>query len=236
MAFLGITSKNGGQKKASALLLNDKPFLFLTGKAGTGKTLITEAAGLYRTLEREQFNKLIYTRMQTQLGEDQGFLPGDLTAKTYPFVRPFFDNLELMDLKEKHKNAITGDEEKRKVFFDPIQTFRGASFHRSFIMIDEAQNLDVDTIAGIASRIGFGSKMVFLGNFSQIDIPKLRKPENNGLYKLLDGLYQKEADEYFDHLTLTEQERNPVVDIVEEILRNNSVDARFETLEDLGAI
>lgn len=235
MSFVGVSSRNEGQKVLSSLLMNDKPFLFVTGKAGTGKTLLTQAVGIHRTIDRQDFNKVVYTRMQMQLGDHLGYLSGDINEKTVPFIRPFFDNLEVMNLTQKHENALK-DEKKKRIFFDPIQTMRGGSFHRSFIMIDEAQNLDGATIAGIATRIANNSKMVFLGNFSQIDDKGLRHPSKNGLFKLLHGLYEggKGSEQYFDHITLTDQERNPVVDVVEQILRNHDTDPKFEALESKG--
>lgn len=240
MAFWGISAKNAAQKAAAQILLNDKPFVFLTGRAGTGKTLIAEAVGLHRVIEERDFQKLIYTRLQTQMGEAQGFLPGNIDEKTYPFIRPFLDNLEVMSGKQKEQvlQYITaGDEKKRKVFFDPIQTMRGGSFHNSYLMIDEAQNLDLGTISGIATRLAAGSKMIFLGNFSQVDEVRVRKPERNGLYYLLDGLYREDpGQQYFDHINFTQVERHPAIDLVERILRDKTMDERFATLEERGNV
>lgn len=242
MASFGISARNHEQKVAIQHLYNNKPFLFLTGKAGTGKTLITQAVGLERTIENRDFSKLVYTRLQVQLGEHLGYLSGDINEKTYPFIAPFMDNLEVMS--DKAKNIVeyfalsNGKNDKRtKVFFDPIQTLRGRSMLNAFVMVDEAQNLDIHTIAAIATRPAFGTKVVFLGNFAQTDQPKLRKPESNGLYKLLDGLYKEDPNfEYFDHVNLTLEERHPAVSLVEKILRDNDVDPRFEELERRGTI
>lgn len=242
MGFFGITSKNHEQKRAMQILTNDKPFLFLTGKAGTGKTLITQAVGLERTIENKDFRKLIYTRLQVQLGEHLGYLTGNVDEKTYPFVAPFMDNLEAMS--DKAKDLVeyfalnNGKNDKRqKVFFDPIQTLRGRSLLHSFTMIDEAQNLDIHTIAAIGTRPAIGSKIVFLGNFAQTDNPKLRNPENNGMFKLLDGLYRHDPNQqYFDHVNLTIEERHPAVALVEKILRDNDVDPRFIELEQRGNV
>lgn len=242
MSFWGITSKNAGQKAAMQALLNDKPFTFLTGPAGCGKTLISQAVGLHEVVESQRFQKLIYTRLQTQVGADIGALPGDINEKTYPFIAPFLDNFELLSGKDSLEYLVMGDEKKRKVFFDPIQTVRGRSMHYTFLMTDEAQNLDPTTIGAIATRIAkeydgrISSKFVFLGNFSQTDSPKLRRPENNGLYQLLNGLYEREAFEYFDHINLTEVERHPVVNIVEDILRNHDMDDSFAELEERGTV
>jgi predicted ribonuclease YlaK len=242
MSSFGITARNHEQKAAIQRLYNDKPFLFLTGKAGTGKTLISQAVGLERTIENKDFKKLVYTRLQVQLGEHLGYLTGNVDEKTYPFVAPFTDNLEAMSDKAKdiveYFTLNNGKNDKRqKVFFDPIQTLRGRSMIDAFVMIDESQNLDVHTIAAIGTRPALGTKIVFLGNFAQTDNPKLRNPEANGMFKLLDGLYREDpSQQYFDHVNLTIEERHPAVGLVEKILRDHDVDKRFEELEKRGNI
>lgn len=238
MAFFGVASKNDEQKALMQALVNDKPFTFVTGPAGCGKTLISQAVGLESVLEEQIYRKLIYTRMQTQVGENLGALPGDINEKTFPFVAPFMDNLEaISDDHNKIKQYIThGDEDKRKVFFDPIQTIRGRSLNHTFFIGDEFQNLDINTIAAIATRPGINAKFVFAGNFSQIDSRKLRTPEANGMYQLLNGFYERDAHHYFDHINLTEVHRHPVVSLVEDILRTHDVDERFIKLEERGNV
>ncbi|MGN7387755.1 PhoH family protein [Sporosarcina sp. SAFN-015] len=238
MAFFGITSKNGAQKALMQALINDKPFTFVTGPSGCGKTLIAQAVGLERVVEEQRYRKMIYTRMQTQVGENLGALPGDIDEKTYPFIAPFMDNLDVMsDMSAVIRRYILdGDEDKRKVFFDPIQTVRGRSLNHTFFLGDEMQNVDIHTIAAIATRPGHNAKFVFTGNFSQIDSPRLRNPNNNGLYCLLKGLYDAEAHQYFDHINLTETQRHPVVEVVEKILRNHDVPPEFEALELRGNV
>lgn len=238
MAFFGITARNEAQKRAMQALVNQKPFTFLTGPAGSGKTLVAQAVGLDRTIEQSKFRKLIYTRLQTQVGMDVGAIPGDLNEKTYPFIAPFMDNLEVMsDKANEIKRYLTeGEGDKRKVFFDPIQMIRGRSLNHTFALFDEMQNIDIGTFAAVATRPGTNAKFVFMGNFAQIDTPRLRKPEANGLYQLLAGLYEHGAHEYFDHINLTETQRNPVVEVVEEILRNHEMAAEFAELEARGNV
>ncbi|WP_141431926.1 PhoH family protein [Bacillus sp. 03113] len=238
MAFFGVTARNEEQKRAMQALINDKPFTFLTGPAGSGKTLIAQAVGLERVIEAPVYRKMIYTRLQTQVGMDVGALPGDLTEKTYPFIAPFMDNLEVMSEKSSEiKRYLTeGDDDKRKVFFDSIQTIRGRSLNYSFVMFDEIQNVDIHTIAALGTRPGVKAKFVFLGNFSQIDNPKLRGTNTNGLYRLLNGLYERGAHEYFDHINLTKTQRHPVVEVVEDILRNHEMPAEFAELEARGNV
>src|SRR5690554_4931683 len=125
MAFFGITARNEAQKRAFEALINDKPFTFITGPAGGGKTLIAEAVGLQHTVEEQRYRKFVYTRLQEQLGKDVGAIPGDFSEKTYPFMRPFLDNLDVMsdDAKRIVDYMVAGS--KAKIYFDPIQTMRG---------------------------------------------------------------------------------------------------------------
>lgn len=238
IAFFGVASQNEEQKALMQALINDKPFTFVTGPAGCGKTLISQAVGLEQVIEDQLYRRLIYTRMQIQVGENLGALPGDVDEKTFPFVAPFMDNLEVMS--DDHgviKQYIThGDEDKRKVFFDPMQTIRGRSLNHTFLMADEIQNVDMNTIAAIATRPAHNAKFVFIGNFSQIDSAKFRNPDNNGLFKLLSGLYDEGAHHYFDHINLTEVQRHPVVSLVEKILRTDQVNSRFTELESRGNV
>lgn len=238
MAYFGLAARNEAQKRAMQALSNDKPFTFLTGPAGSGKTLVAQAVGLDSVIERRDHRKLVYTRLQTQVGMDVGALPGDLTEKTYPFIAPFMDNLDVLtDRPSEIKRYFSeGDDDKRKIFFDSIQTVRGRSLNYTFLLADEVQNLDIHTMAALATRPGLNAKFVFMGNFSQIDNAKLRKPEANGLYRLLSGLYEKQAFKYFDHINLTETQRHPVVEVVEDILRNHDMAPEFAELEARGNV
>lgn len=176
--------------------------------------------------------------MQIQVGENLGAIPGDFNEKNYPFIAPFMDNLRVMSADHSNikRYILEGDEDKRKIFFDPIQTIRGRSLDYTFLLADEIQNVDVYTMAAIASRPAVNAKMVFVGNFSQIDKASLRNPKSNGLYQLLNGLYDREAFQYFDHINLREQQRHPVVSLVEGILRDHDIPEEFIRLEERGNV
>lgn len=233
MAFFGVSSRNEEQKAAMQALCNDKPFTFITGPAGGGKTLVAQAVGLEHTLEERRYRKIVYTRLQAQMGKDIGAIPGDLNEKTYPFMRPFVDNLEVMSEKSRE---IMAYHMNRTIFFDPVQTMRGGTQHHAFVISDESQNYDGLTMHGLATRIGEKSKFVIVGNFSQIDVKQLRDPKYNGFYQLLKGMYDVGAHEYFDHINFTQTQRHPVVGIVEDILRSHEMAPEFAELESRGNV
>ena len=242
MAFFGVTAKNDEQRIALNYLNDNKDITIITGNAGTGKNIISQAVGLENVLETQRYNKMIYTRLQVQLGIHLGFLTGDLAGKTEPFVLPFLDNLDKMDSSKmsfiKDYLFSEKDEKKQKVFFDSIQTMRGRSLDHTYLMVDEVQNTDNHTMKAIGTRIDKGSKLVLVGNFAQIDEPKLRDPKKNGLYNLLKGLYERDPNKtMFEHIHLQEQHRSRTVGVIEDIFSSeDDVNPLFTELEMRGAI
>jgi predicted ribonuclease YlaK len=234
MEYQGVTAQNIGQVHALKMLTSSKDYAFLTGPAGTGKTLLTGAVGLEQVIKhpKDGFKKVIYTRLQIQMGMEVGHLPGDLIdGKTEPFLEGFKDNFKEMDYSLPFEHLIN-----KKLEFAPIQTMRGRTIPNAFIIVDEAQNLDIETITSIATRLGMGSKMIFMGNFSQIDDKKgfLKKPENNGFYELLRRFYETNGHRYFEHVHLTEIQRSGGAAYVEKMMRNHKLDPRFVELEERG--
>src|SRR5690554_7236733 len=110
IAFFGVTSANDAQKALMQALINDKPFTFVTGPSGCGKTLMAQAVGLEQVIEDRRYRRMIYTRMQIQVGENLGALPGDINEKTYPFVARFMDNLEVMSDESRSEERRVGKE------------------------------------------------------------------------------------------------------------------------------
>lgn len=234
MAYFGLSARGEEQKAAVRALANRKPITIITGPPGTGKTLLAQAVGLEGTLEQRDYDKLNYSRLQTQIGADIGAIPGDFDGKSFPFIAPFMDNLEIL-------TSAPGEVKKyfeSKIFFDPPQTVRGRSKHRTFDIHDEAQNNDNGLVHAIGTRPAKGSKIILLGNFAQIDNRKVLLPENNGLYTLLAGLYEKDpGQQFFDHVNLRVTHRSPVVELVEDIFRDKKeYDTRFAELEARGNV
>lgn len=236
MSFFGITARNEGQKRLGEACKSRKPIVIGTGRSGTGKSLIAQAVGFDVVFQERRWHKsgkFVYTRLQVDVGKSVGFLPGDLAGKSEPYFRPFFDNLSLMDNGDYMKGYIT----KGDIVLDSIQTVRGGTYHNSYLIVDEAQNLDNATMTAIGTRLAEGSKLILLGNFSQIDIPSLRNPDNNGFYKLLKGLYESGRHDMFTHVHLTECERGPIADLVENIMVPEAeINPLFVQLEERGLL
>lgn len=237
MSFFGISARNEGQKRLGAACKSNVPIIIGTGRAGTGKSLIAQAVGFDVVFEEKRWSmktgKFVYTRLQVDVGKPLGFLPGDLGEKSNPYFRPFWDNLNLLDNGSYMKNYL----EKGKIVLDTIQTVRGGTYHDSYLIVDECQNLDNATMTAICTRLAMGSKLILLGNFAQIDIPSLNKPENNGFYKLLNGLYASGRSDMFTHVHLTENERGPIAELVESIMvPEQEINPVFIELENRGLV
>ncbi len=137
------------------------------GPAGTGKTWLAVAAAV-DALERNAVQRIILTRPAVEAGERLGFLPGDLTQKVDPYLRPLYDALyELMGLDRVGKAF-----EKGTLEVAPLAFMRGRTLNHAFVILDEAQNTTIEQMKMFLTRIGFGSKAVITGDTSQIDLPK----------------------------------------------------------------
>jgi len=143
---------------------NNKPIIFGTGNAGTGKTFITVAAALQLVLDKK-YTKIIYTREPEEVGKSLGFLPGDVDDKFGVYMRGLYDNLEHI---EKF-GVITKRDALTRIECIPLQYLRGASFENVIVIVDEAQNLDMHSIKTILTRIGKYCKVILLGSVKQID-------------------------------------------------------------------
>ncbi len=140
---------------------------FGIGPAGTGKTFLAVACAV-DALERSTVQRIILTRPAVEAGERLGFLPGDLSQKVDPYLRPLYDALyDLMGL-EKVSRAF----EKGTIEVAPLAFMRGRTLNHAFVILDEAQNTTPEQMKMFLTRIGFGSKCVVTGDVSQIDLPR----------------------------------------------------------------
>jgi phosphate starvation-inducible PhoH-like protein len=145
----------------------DHDVAFGIGPAGTGKTFLAVACAV-DALERSQVQRIVLTRPAVEAGERLGFLPGDLTQKVDPYLRPLYDALyDLMGF-----DRVTKAFEKGLLEIAPLAFMRGRTLNHSFVILDEAQNTTTEQMKMFLTRIGFGSKAVVTGDVSQIDLPK----------------------------------------------------------------
>ncbi len=207
-AVWGITSRNREQNFALNLLLDpDVDFVTLQGQAGTGKTLMTIAAGLVQVLDKRLFSEIIMTRVTIPVGEDIGFLPGTEEEKMTPWMGALMDNLEVLHGMQEggsFGHGATDDILKNKIKIRSLNFMRGRTFLNRFIIIDEAQNLTSKQIKTLVTRAGPGGKIVCLGDIKQIDTPYLTET-TSGLTFAVDRF---KAWEHSAHMTLTRGERS----------------------------
>jgi PhoH-like ATPase len=211
----GIGARNVQQRMALELLLNDEiPLVTLTGKAGTGKTLLALAAGLMKIEDEHKYKKMLIARPVVPMGKDIGYLPGEKNEKLRPWMQPIFDNLEfLFDTKK------TGDIEKilagmGSIEVEALTYIRGRSIPGQFIIIDEAQNLSRHEVKTIVSRVGEGSKIILVGDPDQIDHPYL-DASSNGLTYVVER-FKNEA--VSGHITLERGERSNLAQLAADLL------------------
>jgi PhoH-like ATPase len=204
----GITARNQEQNFALNLLLDpDIDFVTLQGSAGTGKTLLTIAAGLAQVLDQNRYSEIIMTRVTIPVGEDIGFLPGTEEEKMTPWMGALMDNLEVLHGEQeggKFGQHATHDLLQNRIKIRSLNFMRGRTFLNRFIIIDEAQNLTSKQIKTLITRAGPGSKIVCLGDIKQIDTPYLSET-TSGLTFAVDH-FKHWA--HSGHVTLTRGERS----------------------------
>ena len=219
----GITARNREQNFALNLLMNpDIDFVTLLGQAGTGKTLLTLAAGLTQTLESKQFAEIIMTRVTVPVGEDIGFLPGSEEEKMAPWMGALEDNLEVLTHTDESNSpyggewgkAATQDIIRSKIKIKSLNFMRGRTFLKKYLIIDEAQNLTPKQMKTLVTRAGPGTKVVCLGNIAQIDTPYLTEG-SSGLTYAVDRF---KGWPHSGHVTLARGERSRLADFASEVL------------------
>lgn len=208
----GIRARNREQNFALNVLMDPEiDFVTLLGMAGTGKTLLTLAAGLAQTLDMKRYQEIIMTRVTVPVGEDIGFLPGTEEEKMTPWMGALMDNLEVLTAPEgagEWERAATADLLQKRIKIRSINFMRGRTFLNRFIIIDEAQNLTSKQMKTMITRAGPGTKIVCLGNVSQIDTPYLTET-TSGLTYVVDRF---KYWEHSAHITLQRGERSRLAD------------------------
>lgn len=217
-AVWGIHARNREQNFALNLLMDPHiDFVTLQGPAGTGKTLLTLAAGLVQTLERNRYHEIIMTRVTVPVGEDIGYLPGTEEEKMTPWMGALMDNLEV--LTSSLESGEWGRHATNEVLLSRIKIrslnfMRGRTFLNKYLIIDEAQNLTSKQIKTLVTRAGPGTKIVCLGDLRQIDTPYLSET-TSGLTYAIDRFKNWQ---HSGHISLVRGERSRLADYAAENL------------------
>ena len=228
-SIMSISPKNVEQECAiDALLSTSTNVVALTGRAGTGKTLLAIAAGLHFCTKAPQngyakkYEQVMVARPIVPLGNDIGFLPGDLEDKLHPWMQPIYDNLDVIvgtsdeKIDEKDTDYRSSDYliESDIIHIEPLTYIRGRSLPKRFLIIDEAQNLRPLDVKTIITRCGEGTKVVFTGDLEQIDSPFL-DAASNGLAYLINRFIQEEN---FCYLNMKQSARSALAEQAAELL------------------
>ncbi len=214
---MGISPRNAEQSFVlDALMRPEISLITITGKAGTGKTLLALAAALEQS---RMFMQIFLSRPIVPLGnKDLGYLPGNEKQKINPYMQPLFDNLNVikacMGINSKSSHSIDEMIKSERLLVSPLAYIRGRSLNNAFFIVDEAQNLTPHEVKTIITRAGQGTKMVFTGDVEQIDSPFLDM-RSNGLSYLASKM---KGQDFFTHINLLHGERSRMADIAGKLL------------------
>ncbi len=215
MAAYGITPRNAEQTFALDALMDDHVQLVsLTGKAGTGKTLLALAGALQKM---KNYRQIYMARPVVPLSnKDLGYLPGDVQAKLEPYMQPLYDNLGVIRISDSdtRNRQITTLLEEEKLVISPLSYIRGRSLVKIFFIVDEAQNLTPHEVKTIITRAGAGTKVVLTGDIFQIDHPYL-DTNSNGLSYLIEKM---QGQNIYAHINLEKGERSELADLASNLL------------------
>ncbi len=215
----GIRPRNAEQCFAIDALTNpDLPLVTITGKAGTGKTLLALAAALEK---RRCYRQIFISRPSVPLSnKDIGFLPGDIQSKLDPYMQPLYDNLSVIESNQNGKNGSRQGRrvkellDEEKIVITPLSYIRGRSIVKVFFIVDEAENLPPTEVKTIITRAGEGTKIVLTGDIYQIDHPYLDS-QSNGLSYLIEKM---KGQDLYTHINLEKGERSELSDLAISLL------------------
>ena len=177
-----ITPRGANQARYVQRILTSD-ISFGIGPAGTGKTYLAVACAV-DMLERNEIQRILLVRPAVEAGEKLGFLPGDLTQKIDPYLRPLYDALYEMMGFEKVAKLI----ERQVIEVAPLAYMRGRTLNHSFVILDEAQNTTPEQMKMFLTRLGFGSRAVITGDITQVDLPRGQQSGLAHTLKVLDGI------------------------------------------------
>lgn len=222
-----IKSKNDEQAFALRVLLDPSINLVtIGGKAGTGKTFLAIIAALEQLGHSEKhYKKILYTRQTVAVGDKElGYTPGDVRDKLEVYMQGFFDNMSFIQELSKTRNGKEiekllkeekeSDRKDKSLALEPISLIRGRSIANTFFIIDEAQNLTRKEIKTIVTRAGANTKMVFIGDITQIDFQYVDE-KSNGFVYLIDKM---RGQEHYAHCFLKKGERSELAELTAELL------------------
>jgi len=213
----GIKPRNAEQTFSLNMLMDPEVRLIaLTGKAGTGKTLLALAAAIE---QNRSFEQVLLARPIVALSNrDLGYLPGDASEKINPYMQPLFDNLSVIkhtfNPRSNEYQLIEEMVKEERLNITPLAYIRGRSLSNAFFIIDEAQNLTPHEIKTIITRAGEGTKMIFTGDLWQIDSPYLDM-KSNGLAYMTDRMRNQDI---FAHINLVKGERSYLAELASNLL------------------
>jgi PhoH-like ATPase len=210
----GLRPRSKEQQFALDLLLDPEVrVIALDGMAGTGKTILALAAGLDQVIESRAYDKVAVYRPVVPVGKAElGFLPGSLDEKLNPWMTAVTDALVALTERRSHADARAIVDEmtaRDKLSLEAVTYLRGRSLQGTYVLVDEAQNLEPTTLKTILTRVGEGTKVVFTGDTSQIDAPYLSE-RNNAVSVLIDAFA---GETCFGHIRLTHCERSEVASL-----------------------
>lgn len=216
----GISARNKEQVFALDLLLDDDlQLITLVGKAGTGKTLLAIAAGLFLVADERRYQRLLVSRPIYPLGRDLGYLPGSVEEKLNPWMQPIFDNVEFLMgrshfSRQHNKRSYQELIDLDLLHIEPLTYIRGRSIASQILIVDEAQNLTPHEVKTIVSRAGEGTKVILTGDPNQIDNPYVDSA-NNGLVHLVNRFKNQK---FFGHVRLKKGERSVLAEAAANLL------------------
>jgi PhoH-like ATPase len=216
-AIQGLAPRNREQHFAlDALLDPELSLVTLMGKAGTGKTLLAIAAGLHQVEDLGVYARLLISRPIFPMGNDLGYLPGEIEEKLNPWMQPIYDNLEFLLDRQKGRKATTVAKLLAGgiIAIEPLTYIRGRSIPGQFLVVDEAQNLTPLEVKTIITRVGEGTKIVLTGDLQQIDNPYVDAWSNG--FNFLVQKFRREP--MAAHVELTKGERSPLAERASDIL------------------